>query len=200
MMFKDEASISILPYDGEAILYPTFIHIDELSNLFQQMSDEIDWKQDEVMMFGKKLILRRKSAFYSDHGISYTYSHIQKKGLPWTNHLLEIKQKIESEFNLKFNACLLNYYHDGSESMGWHSDDEVELGTNPVIASLSLGAERSFQFKHKLNKHKQSVKLNSGSLLIMKGSTQHHWLHSLPKSLKIKTPRINLTFRFIQSH
>jgi alkylated DNA repair dioxygenase AlkB len=196
MLFNDQSSISILPYDGEAMMYPDFI--DDARVLFQLLSNEINWKQDEVMMFGKKLILQRKTAFYSDNEISYTYSHIQKKGLPWTKLLLQIKERIEGDFNLKFNACLLNYYHHGNESMGWHSDNEIELGINPVIASLSLGAERSFQFKHKLNKCKQSVKLNSGSLLIMKGSTQHHWLHCLPKSKKIQKPRINLTFRFIQ--
>lgn len=188
---------SLLPYDGELVLIDDFFSDAEANIYFNKLVSEIKWANDEVVMFGKKLLLSRKMAFYGDNNVSYIYSKIQRKALVWNSDLIEIKRKIELKSQNQFNSCLLNYYLDGTEGMGWHSDDEKELGVNPVIASLSLGAERKFVFKHKVTHDKVEVFLKHGSLLLMRGSIQHHWLHGLPKSKKIQRPRINLTFRMI---
>ncbi len=134
-------------------------------------------------------------AWYGDQEYAYSYSNITKQALVWTPQLLEIKNKVEQVCGSAFNSCLLNLYHDGNEGMSWHSDNEKAMGKNTAIASLSLGAQRKFAFKHKATKQTTDVILQTGSLLLMKGATQTHWLHSLPKSKKITTPRINLTFR-----
>jgi len=146
---------------------------------------------------GKHFITKRMVAWYGDAGYAYTYSNTTKQALPWTADLLQLKAIVEQHSNTRFNSCLLNLYHDGNEGMAWHSDDEKALGKNTIIASLSLGAERKFAFKHKQTKLTTSVVLQSGSLLVMKGSTQTHWLHALPKTTKVIRPRINLTFRTI---
>ena len=146
-------------------------------------------------MFGKIITTKRKVAFYADNDISYTYAGRTKNGKEWTQALLEIKKMIENKTQEQYNACLLNLYHNGSESMGWHSDAEKEIVPNSSIASLSLGAERKFSFKHKTTQEKVDVLLKNGSLLEMKGAIQNNWLHAMPKSTKILTPRINLTFR-----
>ena len=149
-------------------------------------------------MYQDKLIItKRKVSWYGDQGFLYTYSNTTKQALPWTNELLEIKSRIEIITTSTFNSCLLNLYHDGNEGMTWHSDDEKSLGKNAVIASVSFGAERKLSFKHKSSKQTISLKLENGSLLLMKGRTQSNWLHSLPPSSKIIHPRINLTFRTI---
>ena len=158
---------------------------------------EIPWKNDEAVIFGKHFITKRKVAWYGDNQFSYTYSNITKEALPWTKELLELKAIAEKLASATFNSCLLNLYHNGSEGMAWHSDDEKSLGRNSPIASMSFGAERKFSFKHKQTKETRSLLLEHGSLLVMKGEVQQHWLHSLPKSLKVKSPRINLTFRTI---
>ncbi len=148
-------------------------------------------------MYGKRYITKRKTAWYGDAAFEYSYSNTTKTALPWTPELLEIKNSVEKLTGHSFNSCLLNFYHNGNEGMSWHSDDEPELGENPIIASLSFGAPRKFSFKHKITKETVSVLLEHGSLLVMKGATQAHWLHAIPKSTKVKTPRINLTFRTI---
>ena len=164
-----------------------------------QLSKNIQWKNDESVIFGKHYITRRKAAWYGDQPFCYTYSKIQRTALPWTNELLEIKHIVENNESTKFNSCLLNFYHDGDDGMGWHSDNEKELKKNSVIASVSLGAERKFSFKHKKNKEKIDLMLGNGSLLVMKEQIQNHWMHQLPKSRKVREPRINLTFRTICS-
>ncbi|MGL4401495.1 MAG: alpha-ketoglutarate-dependent dioxygenase AlkB family protein, partial [Luteolibacter sp.] len=156
---------------------------------------DIPWKNDEAVIFGKRIVTARKVAWYGDSDFSYTYSGTTKQALVWTEELAALKSLVEERSATRFNSCLLNLYHDGNEGMAWHSDDEKSLGKNSTIASVSLGAEREFRFKHKRREEKVSVLLESGSLLVMKGTTQTHWLHSIPKSKKIKTPRINLTFR-----
>jgi alkylated DNA repair dioxygenase AlkB len=155
------------------------------------------WKNDEVVIFGKHIVTKRKAAWYGDSDYLYTYSNTTKQALAWTKELYELKQIVEELAGTTFNSCLLNLYHNGDEGMGWHSDDEESLGKNNTIASLSLGAERRFLFKHKQTKHTVSLVLEHGSLLIMKDATQRNWLHSLPKSKTISQPRINLTFRTI---
>ena len=192
-----EAS-TIINKDGIATYYGPIFTVQENENLFNQLNATIEWKNEVGIMFGKEFITKRKVAFYADKEIEYTYSSKTKKGLPWNAELLQIKTVIESYTNAKYNACLLNLYHDGEESMGWHSDDEKEIVTDSSIASLSIGVARKFSFKHKVTKEKIDCLLESGSLLEMKGAIQKNWWHALPKSKKVIEPRINLTFRLMK--
>jgi alkylated DNA repair dioxygenase AlkB len=186
---------NIINQDGAALYYHQAIPAEQLSHYYNELFNKISWGQDRVMMFGKEIVTKRKVAFYSDPHISYTYSGKLKIGLPWSQELLVIKDIVESFTKVKYNACLLNLYHNGDESMGWHSDNEKEIIVNSSIASLSIGAERKFSFKHKTTKETISVLLANGSLLEMKGAIQQNWWHALPKSKRVTEPRINLTFR-----
>jgi alkylated DNA repair dioxygenase AlkB len=186
---------NIINKDGEVTYYGK-IYTDELiRQYFDELSNKIIWEHEKVIMFGKEITTKRKVAFYANDGITYTYSQKIKVGKPWTPALLNIKKIVEEYTSQKYNACLLNLYHNGLEGMGWHSDDEKEIIQNSSIASLSLGADRKFSFKHKISKETLSIMLESGSLLEMKGVFQKNWLHALPKTTKALTPRINLTFR-----
>ena len=191
------SSQTIINRDGIAIYTDSLIPTEKSEFFLLQLSKNIQWKNDESVIFGKHYITRRKTAWYGDGPFNYTYSKIKRTALPWTNELLEIKHVVENNESTKFNSCLLNFYHDGDDGMGWHADNEKELKKNSVIASVSLGAERKFSFKHKKNKEKIDLILGNGSLLVMKEQIQTHWIHQLPKSKKIKEPRINLTFRTI---
>jgi len=191
-------SENLLPKDGVAYLFEGWPHSDA-DKLFHALANEIDWKQDEVVMFGKRITMRRLTAWYGDRSFEYTYSQVSRRALPWTETLAEIKAEVEKISGETYNSCLLNFYHDGDDYMGWHSDDEPELDPNASIASVSLGAERKFSFKHRRSKETVSVFLNDGSLLLMKPPTQEHWLHTLRKSKKVNEPRINLTFRTYRS-
>ena len=168
---------------------------DQANEYFDSLLQNIPWKNDEVVVFGKRIVTKRKTAWYGDSNYVYIYSNTIKQALPWTRELVNLKQIVENLSNTKFNSCLLNLYHNGNEGMGWHSDDEKSIEDNSTIASVSLGAERKFSFKHKQSNKTISVLLEHGSLLLMKDATQKNWLHSLPKSSKITLPRINLTFR-----
>ena len=168
---------------------------DQANEYFDSLLQNIPWKNDEVVVFGKYIVTKRKTAWYGDSSYVYIYSNTIKQALLWTRELVNLKQIVENLSNTKFNSCLLNLYHDGNEGMGWHSDDEKSIEDNSTIASVSLGAERKFSFKHKQSNKTISVLLEHGSLLLMKDATQKNWLHSLPKSSKITLPRINLTFR-----
>jgi len=185
----------IINIDGQAIYFGKIISEELISIFFTELSNKIEWKNEVVMMFGKEITTKRKVAFYSEPGIEYRYAQKTKIGLPWTAVLLEIKSRIESYTNTPYNACLLNLYHNGNEAMGWHADNEIEIKPLSSIASLSLGAERKFSFRHKSTKESKSIILENGSLLEMKGELQEHWLHALPKTTKVLDPRINLTFR-----
>jgi alkylated DNA repair dioxygenase AlkB len=154
-----------------------------------------DWKHDEAVIFGKHITTKRKTAWYADERYAYTYSNITKQALPWTEELLQIKQLTQKLTNATYNSCLLNLYHTGEETMGWHSDDEKSLARQQAIASFSFGAERKFAFKHKRTGETVSMLLEHGSLLVMKDATQTNWLHRLPPTKKVTAPRINLTFR-----
>ena len=189
--------MNLLPYDGEVIYHGRVFELPTSSDLIQKLLNEINWEHDEVMMFGKKIITKRKVAWYGDQPFDYTYSHVKKTALPWTPSLQSIKDKIEEVSGETYNSCLLNLYHSGQEGMGWHTDAEKELKKDGAIASVSFGADRKFSFKHKTTQEKVEVFLENGSLLIMKGTTQTHWLHRLPPTNKVQTPRINLTFRTI---
>lgn len=192
-----ELSENLLPCDGEVLYYGPIFSKAEADAYYTQLLDEIEWMPDEIMMFGKLIITKRKVAWYGDAGISYTYSKKTKTALAWTPLLLNLKALVEAKSGTTYNSCLLNLYHEGKEGMGWHSDDEKEMLKNGAIASVSFGAERKFAFKHRTQPYKTDILLHHGSLLVMKGSTQTNWLHRLPPSAKIKTPRINLTFRTI---
>lgn len=192
---------NILPRDGTAIYFPHAVSSAETSNYFRSLRDTLAWEHDQVTIFGKKHITKRKVAWYGDAGFAYTYSGTTRTAKPWTPELHELRARVEVLCGTNFNSCLANLYSDGSQGMGYHSDDEKTLGTNPIIASLSLGAARKFVFSHRKTKEKVEIILDDGSLLLMQGETQHHWVHALPKSMKIITPRVNLTFRrFIASH
>lgn len=181
--------------DGVAYYYGKIFTFDEANEYFHSLLQNIPWKNDEVIVFGKHIVTKRKTAWYGDSDYVYIYSNTEKKALPWTRELAKLKQVVENLSNTKFNSCLLNLYHDGNVGMGWHSDDEKSIEGNSAIASVSFGAERRFSFKHKQTKETISVLLENGSLLLMEDATQKNWLHGLPKSTKITLPRINLTFR-----
>ena len=168
-------------------------------NMFETLLENIEWKRDSCIMMGKKLLLKRKTSFYGDRNLDYTYSGFKRDAIPWNEDLLLIKNKVEEQTMTRFNSVLLNDYESGDVGMGWHSDNEKELGINPIIASVSFGASRDLLFKNKDSSSVDRIKviLENGSLLIMKGKTQHLWNHSIPKRLKVKKRRINLTFRTI---
>jgi alkylated DNA repair dioxygenase AlkB len=196
LLHKDKVR-NILHTDGTVNYYGKVLSSKEADQYFVLLMQNILWKNDEVVIFGRHFVTKRKAAWYGDSDYLYTYSNTTKQALTWTKELSDLKQIVEEIAEVKFNSCLLNLYHTGNEGMGWHSDDEISLGKNNTIASLSLGAERKFLFKHKQTKQTASLVLEHGSLLIMKDSTQTNWLHSLPKSKSIARPRINLTFRKI---
>jgi len=188
---------NLLHEDGTVNYYGKVLTSGEADQYFDLLMQNILWENDEVVIFGKHIVTKRKVAWYGDSDYSYTYSNTTKQALAWTKELSYLKQIVEELAGAKFNSCLLNLYHNGNEGMGWHSDDEKSLGTNNTIASLSFGAERKFLFKHKQTKQTVSLVLEHGSLLIMRDATQANWLHSLPKSKDVTRPRINLTFRTI---
>jgi alkylated DNA repair dioxygenase AlkB len=184
--------------DAEVILYSDFFSADESATLFQQLIDTINWQQESIRFGGKAIPLPRLTAWYGDEGKSYRYSGITVNPLPWIPLLISIKTRVETVSPVAFNSVLLNYYRGERDSVSWHSDDEPELGHNPVIASVSFGASRKFQFKHKTDTDlRLAVDLTPGSLLLMAGATQHHWKHQIPKTAKPVGARINLTFRVI---
>ncbi len=194
-LFNPEPAPNLLPFDGTVNYFGRILNPKVNPHYFDKLLHTIDWKNDEAVIFGKHIITKRKVAWYGDNDFAYTYSNTTKQALPWTAELLELKELAEKLGNCQFNSCLLNLYHDGDEGMSWHSDNERSLGKDTAIASISFGAERKFMFKHKKTKQTVSVVLENGSLLMMKGTTQTNWLHCLPKSKRISTPRINLTFR-----
>jgi alkylated DNA repair dioxygenase AlkB len=193
----DKGITNLLDRDGIVNYYGKIMTSFEANRYFELLLNNILWENDKAIIFGKSIVTKRKVAWYGDSDYLYTYSNSTKQALAWTEELLFLKQTIENVTGANYNSCLLNLYHNGNEGLGWHSDDEESLGKNNNIASLSLGAERKFLFKHKLTRQTVSILLEHGSLLVMKGSTQSNWLHSLPKSKKISQPRINLTFRSI---
>ena len=192
------AEVITMP-DGEVAIYRNFFNRIESDQIFQALLSKIKWRQDKMKLYGKEYELPRLTAWYGDDGKSYTFSGIPMNPDAWTPTLLSIKSRIEEVTQAKFNSVLLNLYRSGKDGVSWHSDDEPELGKNPIIASVSFGETRRFQLRHKLDKSldKVEITLTHGSLLIMKGSTQHFWQHQIPKSAKSLRERINLTFRII---
>ena len=184
--------------DAELLYRPAFYDKIESDKIFKTLLETIEWKQDKIMMYGKELPLPRLSAWYGDNNKPYTYSGITLNPLPWTDELLQIKERIENEAKVKFSSVLLNRYRDGQDHVGWHTDAEKELGKNPVIGSVNFGATRKFQLRRiDNNKEKFEVELKHGTLLVMQGSTQHFWQHQVPKTAIKIGERLNLTFRVI---
>lgn len=186
---------NVLPYDGAVYYHGPIVERAIADTFYQRLRTGIAWEHDQAQMFGKRIITKRKVAWYADVPFEYTYSKMTKTALPWTADLLELKQLAETTSKATYNSCLLNLYHSGEEGMAWHSDDERDLADGAPIASLTFGAERKFAFKHKQSKEKVALYLAHGSLLIMTGTTQTNWLHRLPPTKKVQEPRINLTFR-----
>lgn len=199
-LFEDhlEKDKNYLPQDGIVNYLGLVLASKAADEYFEQLLQQIEWENDKAIIFGKEIITKRKVAWYGDQPFAYTYSNTTKYALPWTKELDALKNIVEAETGETFNSCLLNLYHTGEEGMAWHSDDEKDLKKNGAIASLSLGAERKFAFRHKLTKEKVELYLPHGSLLVMKGTTQSHWLHRLPPTKKVPGARINLTFRNIE--
>ncbi len=196
MIFNEKIELN-LP-DSDITYYPEFFNLKESDRYFQSLLKNVTWQQDDITIFGKTYKQPRLTALFANNEEPYTYSNITMNPYSFTRELLTIKAKIESIINVQFTSCLLNLYRDGQDSNGWHADDEKELGLNPIIASVSFGAERLFKLKHRKNKElKKDLILQHGSLLIMKKETQHNWLHQIPKTKKSIGKRINLTFRVI---
>ncbi|PSJ79859.1 alpha-ketoglutarate-dependent dioxygenase AlkB family protein [Neisseria iguanae] len=190
---------NLLPYDGIANDFGVILKFQEADDLFAELLHNIPWRHDEAIIYGKHITTARQVAWYGDHTFDYTYSGIRRTALLWHPALLALKHTIEQHLQsispTVFNSCLLNLYSDGLGGMSWHSDDEKELGNEPIIASLSLGATRKFAFKHKHTAEKREFMLQHGQLIVMRGQTQQYWCHAVMKSTKITEPRINLTFR-----
>lgn len=184
--------------DAEIEYYPDFFSESEANCLFHKLLHEIPWQQDHITIFGKTYEQPRLTALFGNEGKPYSYSNITMQPHPWNETLINIKLKVEKTTGRTFTSVLLNLYRYGKDSNGWHADNEKELGKNPVIASVSFGEERTFQLKHNTLKNaKQNIVLKNGSLLLMKGTTQHNWKHQIPKTAKPINQRINLTFRTI---
>jgi len=198
-LFEDliDPTKNLLPCDGIVHYHGAIMAFEKANHYFNSLLNTIAWQHDEAVIFGKRIITKRKVAWYANERYAYTYSNTTKLALPWTKELVELKSIVEEKSKETFNSCLLNLYHNGEEGMAWHSDAEKDLKINGAIASLSLGTPRKFSLKHKYKDTKVDMVLGPGSLLIMKGTTQTFWLHSIPKSKKIKNSRINLTFRTI---
>ena len=198
--YESMAGRNLLPMGGQVTYWSRLFSPSEADRLAVRLMQEVEWRNDQAVIFGKIIITRRQVAWYADQPYAYTYSGTTKTALPWLEPLNEIRQRVESICQTSFNACLLNLYPSGEDGMAWHSDAEKELRQNGVIASLSFGAERRFQFKHKKTKELVTLWLEHGSLLVMEGATQSHWLHRLPKAPQVKEHRINLTFRQMNSY
>ncbi len=197
-LFQTEPIELDLP-DASILYYPHFFDKKEADAIFNQLTTDIPWQQDDIKVYGKTHPQPRLTALFGNEGKPYSYSNIKMQPHPWNLLLQNIKSRIENVTNTNFTTVLLNQYRDGKDSNGWHADNEKELGKNPVIASLSFGTERTFQLKHNTDiSLKKSVILEHGSLLLMQGTTQHFWKHQIPKTAKPIGSRINLTFRVIK--
>ena len=196
-VFSKKISLN-LP-DSDISYFPNFINLEKADHYFEKLKEAVPWQQDNITLFGKTYPQPRLTALFGNNGKPYSYSNITMQPHKFSKIVLDIKHSIEAITTIEFTSCLLNLYRDGKDSNGWHADDEKELGKNPIIASVTLGQERYFHLKHKNNKSlKHKILLQHGSLLLMKGETQHHWLHQIPKTAKPIKERINLTFRVIR--
>lgn len=194
-MYYCEQNIEIP--DGELTLWPAIFDANECEYWFERLQRCVAWRQDDIVMFGKTVAIPRLQAWYGDSFTAYQYSGLKMLPNPWTKELASLRQKVEAITYGDFNSVLVNQYRDGNDCVGWHSDDETELGNQPVIASLSFGAVRRFRLRHKLTKQIEEVSLPSGSLLLMSGDTQRCWQHAILREKSVTSSRINLTFRHV---
>ena len=191
-----EGGRTIVAKNAELYFYENFLCEDDASEFYNLLFSQTLWRQDKIKLFGREMLIPRLQAWYGDSGAAYHYSGIRLCPMEWTPALNNLKKRIEAGVNASFNSVLVNLYRTGQDSNGWHADNEPELGRNPVIASLSLGASRRFKMRHNHDKELSiNLELNHGSLLIMSGNTQSFWKHCVPKTNRIIQPRINLTFR-----
>lgn len=200
-LFNDsiDQSLNLLPKNGIVNYYGKVFPEELADAIFSTLMEKLDWKNDEAIVYGKHHVIKRKVAWYGTEQFQYKYAGILREAMPFNKELSKLKEFVELQTNERYNSCLCNLYHNGDESMGWHSDNEKELKKNGAIASLSFGAERNFAFKHKTSNEKLNFLLEHGSLLVMKGEIQDYWLHRLPPSKKVTSARINLTFRTISN-
>ena len=196
-LFPADPAENLLPCDGLVKYHRSVFTPGESDRHLARLIAEIPWEHDETIIFGKRIVTKRKVAWFADGGRPYAYSGTEKLAHSWTERLLSLKSAAEKTSGATCNSCLLNLYQDGGEGMGWHSDDERSLAEGAPILSMSFGAERKFSFRHKISRQTVPVLLENGSLLVMAGETQRHWHHQLPKSAKVSSPRVNLTFRTV---
>ena len=193
-------ALSKLPLPQAELLFdPTFLPAAEAEGLLAQLTADVAWEQRAIRIFGQQIPQPRLTAWYGDAEARYTYSGLAWEPRPWLPALAQLRQRLEAATNTRYNSVLLNLYRDGRDSMGWHADDEPELGPTPAIASLSLGAMRRFRLRPRagLLHAPFGIDLPTGSLLLMRGPTQQHWQHALPKTARPVGPRLNLTFRWV---
>lgn len=189
---------NLLPGDGELYYFPKFLNDLEATFYFDALAKIVPWEQKQMLIYDKMVQLPRLTAWFGPAGQNYLYSGVLNQTQPWIPELIEIKNQLEKFLNEKFNSCLLNFYREGKDYVSWHSDNEKELGVNPIIASLSLGVTRSFQIKHKMVKLETlKIDVANGDLVLMKGNMQKNWLHRIAPTVKEVGPRINLTFRTV---
>ncbi len=184
--------------DADVLLFEGLIDVVTSDIVFKELNEKAAWRQEKIKLYGKRINVPRLTAWYGDEGTSYTYSGITVSPEPWTPTLLHIKRTVESVSRIRFNSVLLNKYRTERDSVAWHSDDEPELGPEPVIGSISFGQPRIFQFKHKTSGLRIGITLGHGSYLLIRGTTQHRWLHRIPKQTAPHNSRINLTFRTVR--
>lgn len=187
----------VIDEDGIAEYIPSVLNDADAQRVFSALLAQIPWRDEAVFIFGRWVTVPRKTCWFGDAQAVYRYSGVTHDPVPWLPILLELRTRVQTQAGSVFNSVLANLYRDGRDSMGWHADNEPELGADPTIASLSLGAARLFSLQHRKTKRKVNVMLENGSVLIMRGSLQRHWRHSLPKTTQSAPPRINLTFRFV---
>ncbi|TYZ08894.1 alpha-ketoglutarate-dependent dioxygenase AlkB [Hymenobacter lutimineralis] len=197
------AALTLLPLaQAEVYFQPAFLPIPEATALFSELTATVAWRQDSIQLFGKQVPQPRLTAWYGDEHAAYSYSGLYLRPQPWTEPLQRLRRQVAEATGQPFNSVLLNLYRTGQDSMGWHADDEPELGPNPVIASVSLGATRRMRFRPRLSLLPDAapfgLDLPAGSLLLMQGATQHTWQHAIPKTARAVGPRLNLTFRSVQ--
>lgn len=188
----------ILPFDGSATLAKSFLRANRADRALDALLAEVPWQSHELVLFGRKMTEPRLSAWIGDTGVAYRYSGVEREPLQWTPTLTEMRRVCEESTGARFNSVLANLYRNGQDSMGWHADDEPELGADPVIASMSFGDERRFDFRHRVSGTNVSVLLPHGSLLVMRGATQACWKHRIARTKASTAPRVNLTFRFVK--
>jgi alkylated DNA repair dioxygenase AlkB len=196
-LFPADPTTNLLPRDGAVFYHGPVFAPQEAVQFLGALGEEVPWENDEVVLYGKRIVMGRKVAWFGDAGFAYSYSGTTKQALPWTPAMARLRDRVQKLTGARFNSCLANFYHSGEEGMSWHSDDERTLVRNAAIASLSFGAERRFRFRHKETKEMVEVNLEDGSLLEMRDETQVFWQHCLPKTKKVGRSRINLTFRLM---